>query len=147
MAWIASDTPCIQAIFSCEFARYLGRISFALYLVHAICIHVIALWLIPTMWELTGKDTRLKFELGFFLATSIHVPITFFAADLFTKVFDDTSVRFAKWVEGKLDIDGSENVYQPVDSSSLPLTQLVFSLNGSDVTDDTNRLCPPLHAS
>jgi hypothetical protein len=131
MALVASDTPSVQAIFSCELARYLGRISFALYLVHGTCIHVVALWLIPTMWQLTGNDTTLKFELGFFLATSIHVPITFFAADLFTKTFDDTAVRFAKWVEGKVNIVEAEkcNQYQPLDELSLPLVELVFSSN------------------
>jgi hypothetical protein len=53
---------------------------------------------------ITGKNTTLGFELGFLLAMLIHVPITFFIADLFTKMFDDTALRFAKWLELKLSI-------------------------------------------
>jgi peptidoglycan/LPS O-acetylase OafA/YrhL len=140
MALTASDTPSIQAIFSCGLARYLGRISFALYLVHGICIHLVALWLIPVMWTITGKETRWQFELGFFLATCIHVPITFFAADLFTKTFDETAVRFAKWVEMKLVVDGNEARYEPLVGLDLPLTESVNPFSGLNHTNSLFRL-------
>lgn len=123
MVWTASDTLAIQKVLSSELARYLGRISFSLYLVHGIVIHVVALWLIPMIWEVTGKDTVPRFELGFFLAASIHVPITFFAAELFTKMFDNTAVQFAKWVEMRLSVLTSEAEYHPLPREELPLTE------------------------
>jgi peptidoglycan/LPS O-acetylase OafA/YrhL len=104
ITWVASDTPAVQTILISPLARYLGRIAFALYLVHHIVIHVVSMWLIPCMWMITGKDTTLGFELGFFLAMLIHVPITFFVADLFTKLIIGTSLKFTKWLESKLSI-------------------------------------------
>jgi hypothetical protein len=103
------------------------------------------------MWRFTGKDTKLKFELGFFLAASVHVPVTLFAAFLFTKTFDDTSVRLAKWIEVKLNIDGMENRYQSLATSELPLTESVaFTLSNDGGTDNLSRFLPqvePQHRS
>jgi peptidoglycan/LPS O-acetylase OafA/YrhL len=144
VAGVASDTPSIQVLFSCRLARYLGRISFALYLVHGICIHVIALWLVPTMWKVTGKGTKLRFELGFFLAASVHVPITLLAASLFTKAFDNTSVRFAKWIEVKLTVNGTETRYQSLAASELPLTESVVSPSPNNGDIDISSSVLPL---
>ena len=120
ITWTASNNQAIQKIFSCRLARYLGRISFSLYLIHSIVIHVLALWLIPLMWQMTGNDTILGFELGFFLASLIHVPVTLVVADIFSRVFDDTSIRFAKWLESRLISDESTTTYQ-----RLPVKEVV----------------------
>ena len=118
IAWSASSNISIQYIFSCRLARYLGRISFAMYLVHDIVIYVIGLGLLPTVWNVTGKESMVTFELGFFTVVPVVVLVTFLAADLFTSAFDDTSVRFAKWFEERLTAgDGDHAAYQRLPTS------------------------------
>lgn len=116
--WAASSNTSIQYIFSCRPARYLGRISFSMYLVHDIVIYVIGIGLLPTVWNITGMDTMATFELGFFTVVLVIVPVTFLAADLFTTAFDDTSVRFAKWLGKRLTAEDGDTGYQRLPTSS-----------------------------
>jgi len=89
-----------------------------MYLVHDIVIYVIGLGLLPTVWNVTGMDSMVTFELGFFSVAPVVVLVTFLAADLFTSAFDDTSVRFAKWLEERLIVGGGEHgAYQRLPTS------------------------------
>jgi hypothetical protein len=80
-----------------------------MYLVHDIVIYVIGLGLLPTVWNITGTDTMVTFELGFFSVAPVVILVTFLGADLFTSAFDDTSVRFAKWFEERLTVEDEEH--------------------------------------
>jgi peptidoglycan/LPS O-acetylase OafA/YrhL len=118
----------VQWIFSNKLARYLASISYALYLIHGIVIHVVALWLLPMFWAVTGKDTVATWELGFFLYLCVHVPITFVCAGVFTRMFDDTAVRFAKWLDVKVSIDAEEaGGYQMLPIAEVPLMEEIAS--------------------
>jgi peptidoglycan/LPS O-acetylase OafA/YrhL len=107
----------LKAFFETSFNQYLGRISFALYLVHG-----------PVLWTLgdrlyvaTGwfKDDHLQYipwwinafplsqkgplglELSFLAPHLILLPLTLWVAEVVTKVFDEPSVRFSQWAYEK----------------------------------------------
>jgi peptidoglycan/LPS O-acetylase OafA/YrhL len=93
----------VQYIFSCKVARFLGRISYALYLVHGIVIRCLGIQLVPLAFAITGKQGVFNQELGFLLAYTIQVPVTLLAAIVFTKMFDDTAITLSKWLERQLE--------------------------------------------
>ncbi len=106
--------PWLKRFFESRFCQYLGRISFSLYLVHG-----------PVIWTLGDrlyaavgwpKDSRmlnipqwhnifplpktgpLGLELSFLLPHLILLPVTFYLAEITTRIFDEPSVRFPQWL-------------------------------------------------
>lgn len=112
----------LQAVFSRPWLRYLGKISFSLYLTH-----------IPLEWTVGDRIYRLLgvvrqefttpydglltvpdigprgFSLGFIVAQMVILPLNILLADLGTKVLDDPSVKAGKWVAGKLGLNKSNS--------------------------------------
>lgn len=107
----------LKHFFEARFNQYLGRISFAFYLVHG-----------PILWTLGDrvyaavgwsrephavnipewinllpitKAGPLGLEIGFLLPQLILLPITLWAAEIVTVLFDEPSVRFAQWLYGR----------------------------------------------
>ena len=107
----------LKRFFETPFCQYLGRISFSLYLIHG-----------PVLWTLgdrvyaaTGwfKETHqnnipdwvnifpiprvgpLGLELSFLLPHLILLPVTFWIAEVTTKLFDEPSLKFSQWVYSK----------------------------------------------
>ena len=103
----------LQRFFETRFNQYLGRISYAFYLVHG-----------PVLWTLgdrlyasTGwskesqamtflpwinrfplsKAGPLGFELSFLVPHLIILPVTLWLAEIVTKLFDGPSVSFSQW--------------------------------------------------
>ncbi|KAH6644310.1 acyltransferase family-domain-containing protein [Boeremia exigua] len=105
--------PLLKRFFETRFCQYLGRISFALYLVHGIVIHVftnrlyaavgfkkdghknISHWV--GLFPLT-MNGPMGFELAFWAVQIINIPVTFYAAEVVTKLFDEPSVKFSTWL-------------------------------------------------
>jgi len=81
--------------------QYLGRISYALYLVHGPVVHLFGYAVMPLAWSLTGADTALRFRLGFACSACLIVPAVVWAADVFWRAVDVPTVRFARWLERK----------------------------------------------
>jgi peptidoglycan/LPS O-acetylase OafA/YrhL len=108
--------PTLQSPFTAPFAQYLGRISYALYLVHGPILYTLGMGILvgrrPRYQPVSAED-RLEAPQHFwgdvvdgwtygmwFAATGAVNTITcFWAADLFWRVVDIKSVRFAKWLE------------------------------------------------
>ncbi|KAH8817077.1 acyltransferase family-domain-containing protein [Xylogone sp. PMI_703] len=109
--------PWLKSFFETKFNQYLGHISFALYLVHG-----------PVLWTIgdriycavgwaretqaltlqgwinafpLSKSGPLGFEPGVLLPHLILLPLTFWIAEIVTKVFDENSVKFAQWLYNK----------------------------------------------
>ena len=99
LAWVVSGAEYLQDFFTHPISQYLGRISYALYLVHGPVCHMLGFWLIPYMWGLTGRDTPVQLEAGFFLGALFVVPTVLLAAHFFCKYVDEPSIQFAKRVE------------------------------------------------
>ncbi|KAH8599008.1 acyltransferase family-domain-containing protein [Bisporella sp. PMI_857] len=105
----------LKAFFETNFSQYLGRISFSLYMIHG-----------PVLWTLADRlylmvgyhrDSHLttplaywvdKFplntngplglELAFLAPHLIILPVTFWLAEIVTKLIDEPSNKFAHWV-------------------------------------------------
>jgi len=109
--------PRLKSFFENPFNQYLGRISFALYLVHGPVLWVLGDRLyVGTGWVrevhhlyLPGWIGRypvrsggpLGLEWSFLVVHAVTLPVTLCAAEVVTKTVDENSVRFAQWVYGK----------------------------------------------
>ena len=96
-----SSLPVLQRPFNSSVARYLGRISYALYLVHGTLIRVVGGRILMWIWSLTGNQGWWSYNLGFGFAALLFAPVVIWAADVFEKLIDRTSVNLAKWTERK----------------------------------------------
>ncbi|KAK6541400.1 hypothetical protein TWF694_007212 [Orbilia ellipsospora] len=114
--------PEVRGIFNTRIAQYLGKISFALYLVHGSVTRSLGYAFCHWGWAVLGvtsmKAKMLKYNdpadrimfdevernralvviAGFFVVT----PVVIWLADIFWRVLDIPSVRFARWLENKL---------------------------------------------
>ncbi|KAL3443506.1 acyltransferase family-domain-containing protein [Aspergillus insuetus] len=92
----------IQKLFINPVSQYLGKISFAFYIVHGPILHSLGYSLMPNIWNITGKETDFQYCLGFFIGWAICLPISLWAGDLFWRLVDIPSVSLARWIEGKV---------------------------------------------
>ena len=109
--------PWLKRFFEIPFNQHLGRISFALYLVHGPILWTIG----DRVYALVGwareahhehlpgwidrfplpKAGPLGFDLAFWAPQLILLPLTLWVAQLVTKLFDELSVKFAQWLYRK----------------------------------------------
>jgi peptidoglycan/LPS O-acetylase OafA/YrhL len=94
-------SPTMRAPFNSAFAQYLGKISFALYVVHGPLIHLVGFSVTPTIWMyFTGLETEAAWFVGFMLGSVVLTACVFLAAHYFHKVVEVWSVDVARRVEG-----------------------------------------------
>ena len=91
----------LRSLFTNRVALYLGRISYALYLVHGPVVHMLGFWLVPWFWGIFGKKTTVERETGFACAFVIVTLIVLYVSDLFWRGVDKRCVQLAKWIENK----------------------------------------------
>lgn len=96
----AARQPLVQAPFNTRMVQYLGKISYALYLMHGPVTHVVGYSIMPIAWKITGHATQGQYFAGFILGAVINIPLVIWAADIFWRAIDAPSVRFARWLEG-----------------------------------------------
>ncbi|PHH86937.1 hypothetical protein CDD83_9552 [Cordyceps sp. RAO-2017] len=87
-----------QHFFNLPAIQYLGKISYALYLMHGPAMHTVGYHFEKWAYSLTGVDGY-WYNAGFALGACFCVPITIWWADVFWRAVDVPSVKFAKWVE------------------------------------------------
>ncbi|EAL89936.1 hypothetical protein KXW98_004941 [Aspergillus fumigatus] len=92
----------IQKLFVNRLSQYLGKISFAFYIVHGPILHSLGYSLMPNIWKITGKQTDFQYCLGFLIGWLICLPVSLWAGDVFWRAVDIPSVKFARWVEDKV---------------------------------------------
>ncbi|KAK6530529.1 hypothetical protein TWF694_003871 [Orbilia ellipsospora] len=103
--------PTIKNILCTRILQYLGRISFALYLVHGVMNRTIGYMMVYWAWTRNNigvpgvpytqhlENLRVTIVLLVFV---VHVLITICVADVLWRAADLPSVRFTKWLESKL---------------------------------------------
>ncbi|KAI1752481.1 acyltransferase family-domain-containing protein [Xylaria castorea] len=92
----------LQRIFTTRLAQYLGRISFALYLVHMLILHSLGYWLGTYFLQPTGSDSYWQYGTGIGLAIVTVGCVIIWAADLGSRFVDANVVRFTAWAYAKL---------------------------------------------
>ncbi|KAH6856093.1 acyltransferase 3 [Chaetomium sp. MPI-CAGE-AT-0009] len=119
--------PWLRRFFESRFCQFLGRVSFALYLVHGPILgtlgdrlyyavgwprapapdkpnpmaHWANIFPLPT----TGP---LGLELAFLIPNIILLPLTLWVADFVTRMVDEPAVQFAAWLYKRVQQDGDE---------------------------------------
>ncbi|KAH0345529.1 hypothetical protein KCU83_g7708, partial [Aureobasidium melanogenum] len=99
----------LQFLFNNALSRYLGNISFALYLVHGFTLKTIGYVSVYGFWQITGKETLFQYESGFVLGGMIVIPLTVWFADLFWRFIDIPIVKFTRWFENSL-LPGADEI-------------------------------------
>lgn len=90
--------PTLQRFFNSGPIQYLGKISYAIYLMHGPVLHTVGYGFERWAWGITGVEGR-NYHLGFFLSAIFVIPSVVWAADLFWRAVDAPVVRFAKSLE------------------------------------------------
>lgn len=88
----------LQSIFTNKFAQYLGKISFALYIIHGSFLYTIGYNLSARTLDWTGRDPGSQYASGILLTAVVLYPLLFWAADIVARHVDAKSVRFARWL-------------------------------------------------
>jgi len=102
LVWSTSNSCMLQRIFTNAFTQYLGKISFSLYLVHGFVIHTVYYALIEVLWGVVGDETDMQKEVAFGAALVVVTGCLVWVSDVFMRAVDMPSVKFARWVEGRM---------------------------------------------
>jgi len=111
--WSVANSRLLEPIFTNSLASYLGKISFALYLVHGNVLKTIGYMAMPVIYAITGDGTRAGQSTdgivkAWVLMVLAVVPLTFWVADIFWRAVDIPCVRFARWLEGVMTNTGDD---------------------------------------
>lgn len=87
--------------FQTGLARYLGKISFALYIVHGPLEHLFGTRLVMFFWRTFGNESFFTYELGVWVPFAITAIVVIWTADLVTRLVDAPSVRFGRWLQSR----------------------------------------------
>ncbi len=130
----------LKRFFETRFCQFLGRISFALYLVHGPILNIVgdrmyyavgwvrikgdhdaavAAWADVFKLPRTGP---LGLEVSFLVPNLVLLPLTLWAADFVTRTVDEPSVRFAQWLY-KL-VQGGGGAAEPKPLELVPLARV-----------------------
>lgn len=92
--------PTWQRFFNLAPIQYLGKLSYAIYLMHGPVLHTVGYGIERWAWSITGVEGN-NYYVGFWLAAVFVIPCVVWAADVFWRAVDAPVVRFAKWFENK----------------------------------------------
>jgi peptidoglycan/LPS O-acetylase OafA/YrhL len=117
LVFCTSKISGLRSFFENRFNQYLGRISFALYLVHGPILNILGDRLYAAVgWVNESNQEGLSgwvnlmplpktgpkgLELSLILPQIVLLPLTLWIADAVTRLVDTPSVNFAKWLHGK----------------------------------------------
>ncbi|OBT91422.1 hypothetical protein VE01_10534 [Pseudogymnoascus verrucosus] len=92
----------LQRPFTTPLAQYLGRISFALYIVHGPVLYTLGMkMLLPAVRDWNHGGGWVNYALGALGAWVVNLVVCVVAADVFWREVDARSVGFAGWVAQK----------------------------------------------
>ncbi|TVY85912.1 hypothetical protein LAWI1_G008891 [Lachnellula willkommii] len=91
----------LQRLFTTPVALYLGTISYALYLTHNLCLTILEPRIGPAINMYISRATFWGRHLNWAAGLAVYLPIIICVADLFWRMVDAPTVRFARWLEGK----------------------------------------------
>lgn len=90
--------PTLQKPLSSPLARYMGRLGYAVYLVHELVNMMMGHRIMAMGWALTGKEGW-SYHAGYAVGLCIFVATCVWLADMFMRAVDVPAVKFARWLE------------------------------------------------
>lgn len=104
LVWATANCTKLQRVFTNGVAQYLGKISFALYILHGPVTYTIGNGIMNAIWSKTGSDTAAKEALGWGVGYLATVIVTIYSADLYTTAVDTPTTKLAKWLEDRCSV-------------------------------------------
>lgn len=103
--WMLNNSVELQKVFTTSFSEYLGKISYAMYLVHGPTLHSFGYGTVSFIWSVFGKETVMQYQGGLFLGFLLVAPVVFWWSDVFERLVDRPSVELARWLylKGKIE--------------------------------------------
>jgi len=102
-------SPALKTVFASRPLRYLGRVSFSMYLLHLLVLGTISSY----MFAALNVSHGYAFSLG--VTGAAYLVIVVIAADIYTRHVDEPSMRLAGWVQRK--------IMSPRKSASKPVAE------------------------
>lgn len=62
----------------------------------------------PSIWGVVGKESDFGYCFGFLVGWVVCLVVSLWAADVFWRLVDAPSVKFARWVESKLVVNADK---------------------------------------
>lgn len=95
---VVDQATFLQILFTNRFSQYMGKISFALYMVHGPLLYSVGLvlgrW---TIGLVGGGESDTLYVLGIFLAFILWAPVAIYVSDLTTTFVDKKAIDFSRW--------------------------------------------------
>ncbi|POS86647.1 hypothetical protein EPUL_003583 [Erysiphe pulchra] len=91
----------LKNILNTSIPQYLGNISFPLYLTHNLCLTTLEPRIVPILDKIIGKTSFWGRHLFWIVGLLIYLPVIIIISDLFWRMVDIPSVKFAHWLESK----------------------------------------------
>lgn len=96
----ANHSSAWQRFFNTPVVQYLGKISYALYLMHGPVMHSVGYHWEKWAYSITGVEGY-WYNAGFVLGACFCIPTVIWWADVFWRAVDIPVVKFARWYENK----------------------------------------------
>ena len=152
VTWAAANSDIIKPIFTNKFSIYLGKISFALYLVHGNVLKSLLFSAMPTIYGITNGGTKddistKSLVVSWMLGAMLVLPVTFWLSDLFMRGVDMPCVKFARWLEGKTLEQWTGRAFssEGVWMKWLGREREVYGLRATNATWITDQILQQLH--
>ncbi|PVH87096.1 hypothetical protein DL98DRAFT_406149 [Cadophora sp. DSE1049] len=105
--------PTLQKPLASPLARYMGRLGYAVYLVHELVNMTLGGRIREFGWAVFGKEGA-GYHVGFVVGLCIFVALCVWLADMFMRAVDIPAVHFAKWLEGQCFVRSYDNSNVPI---------------------------------
>jgi len=99
LIWTTSNSPTIQKAFTNPVAQYLGKVSYALYILHGPLLYSVGYTIARNMQGLIGVETQVRKWTVIGVEYLVMLPVLFTISDICWRLVDKKSVAFARWIQ------------------------------------------------
>ena len=94
-----SNAPFLARIFTTKPVNYLGKLSFALYLVHGLVNHLFGVVVFWGCFTLIGQESVVAYRCAYLIGLALNSVVVIWVADVFMRAVDEPCVRLARKFE------------------------------------------------
>ncbi|KAK0115478.1 hypothetical protein ONS96_013933 [Cadophora gregata f. sp. sojae] len=105
--------PTLQKPLASPLARYMGRLGYAVYLVHELVNMTLGDHIRDMGWQVFGK-VGMGYHVGFAMGLCFFVALCVWLADMFMRAVDVPAVQFARWLERQCFVRSCDNSNVPI---------------------------------